>query len=156
LGDRGCEAILIDSWKEEIAVQVTTISRFKPGTDRWNFYAEADIVDGWIVFSGVRRFSFEPSGFIPNEFIISLSVEDMEPVWEAVHYMFTMSVGSAGSVEAVGAVEVCLRVEAREIYLRACFKNFLVGGLFVQASLFNIRAIMLRRTKASPFSVFVS
>jgi hypothetical protein len=37
LGDRGCKALLLDAWRERVAIQVDTISRTRPGTDIWDF-----------------------------------------------------------------------------------------------------------------------
>ena len=66
LGDRACKALLIDSWKQRVAIQVDSISRLRPGSKTWDFYAEGDIDDGWLVFSGVRSLRFEPSGPLPT------------------------------------------------------------------------------------------
>lgn len=62
LGDRACKAILIDSWNNRVAIQVTVISRVRPGTKSWNFYTDADILDPHPVFSKLahqRRFQAE-------------------------------------------------------------------------------------------------
>src|SRR6266487_4039315 len=78
LGDRGCKAVLIDSWNQRVAIQATVISRLKSGTKTWDFYSDEDIKDGWLVFSHVQSVRFEPPGPLPNDFINSVSVKPVD------------------------------------------------------------------------------
>lgn len=67
LGDRACKAIIIDGWDSLLKVQVDRISRCENGV--WNYSEKGDIVDGYIVFCGVTSMTFDPPGYIPNDYI---------------------------------------------------------------------------------------
>lgn len=69
LGDRWLQKIIIDGENNTIIVQVNLISRIKEGTERWDFYSEEDIENGQIIFSDVKKFTFDPIGYMPNDFI---------------------------------------------------------------------------------------
>lgn len=64
LGDRACTAIVLDGWKDEVKIQIDSISRVRGET--WDFYTEEDVDDGFLVFEGVDHVSFDPPGRIPN------------------------------------------------------------------------------------------
>jgi hypothetical protein len=91
LGDRACKSILIDGCNAEIKVQVTCISRVRSAN--WDYYTAEDLVDGFLVFEGVTRLTFEPPGFIPNDFIDVVRVE--KPHGDQTKYLVILSVGSA-------------------------------------------------------------
>lgn len=74
LGDRACKAVLIDSWRKRVAIQVDVISRLQPGAKTWDFYTDEDIKDGWLVFTGIRSVRLEPAGPLPNDLINQVSV----------------------------------------------------------------------------------
>ena len=115
LGDRACKALLIDSWNQRVAIQVTVISRVRPGTKTWNFYTDADIKDGWIVFSDVRSLRFEPAGPLPNDHIEIVSVQLIDVVREKGWWLFELS---TGSVDETGhSTEVLVRIEASRVHL---------------------------------------
>ena len=114
LGDRACKAVVIDSWKERVAIQIDVISRLKPGTTTWDYYTGADITDGWLIFSGVRRFLLEPGGPLPNDLVNGFSVRGLDST-EKPMYLFELSIGS---VDSVGhSTEVLVRIEASRFHL---------------------------------------
>ena len=114
-GDRACKALLIDSWKKRVAIQVDVISRLRPGAKTWDFYTDADIKDGWLVFTGVRAIRFEPSGPLPNDLINDISVKPIHsPVGEFA-YLFELSIGSVG--DTGDSTEVWVRIEAGRLHL---------------------------------------
>lgn len=115
LGDRTCKALLIDSWNQRVEIQVDIISRLRPGTQAWDFYAERDIKDGRLVFRDVRNIRFEPSGPLPNDYIIDVSVSEIGAPGDSVNYAFGISVGSVDS--AGNSTEVHLRIEASGLHL---------------------------------------
>jgi hypothetical protein len=69
LGDRGCKRIIIDGSRGALSIQVDRISRIRSPSGQWDFYADEDIVDGFIVFDGLERFEFQPQGLVPNDWI---------------------------------------------------------------------------------------
>lgn len=74
VGDRACKAVLVDGWKAEVKVQVTCISRVRSGT--WNYDADEDLIDGFLVLEGVTRNFFEPSGMVPNDLIMRFGLRN--------------------------------------------------------------------------------
>lgn len=75
LGDRGCKSITIDGWQEEVKLLVTCVSRVRGPT--WNFYTAEDLEDGKLVFTGAKKLVFDPPGYIPNDYLDFVSVEEM-------------------------------------------------------------------------------
>lgn len=75
LGERGCMAVVFDKTKRQLRIQVDCISLLQPGTDKWDYYTERDIQNGWIVFSGVDTVKMQPENIEPNDFINEISVE---------------------------------------------------------------------------------
>lgn len=115
LGDRACKAVLIDSWNQRIAIQATVISRLRPGTNTWDYYTDADITNGWLVFSDVRSVQFEPPGPVPNDLINNVSVKPIESSGCQSCYLFEVSIAS---VDATGGrTEVCVRITAGRLHL---------------------------------------
>jgi hypothetical protein len=116
LGDRACKAVLIESWRRRVAIQVDVISRLKPGTEVWDFYADADIKDGWLVFTDVRNIRFEPAGPLPNDLINDVSVEALDSIGGQSSYLFALSVGS---VDDRGySTELVIHIEASGLHLQ--------------------------------------
>lgn len=115
LGDRACKALLIDSWKKRVAIQVDVISRLKPGTKTWEFYTDADINDGWLVFSDVRSLRFEPAGPLPNDLINEVSVQVIDSIEDRRCCLFELSISSVD--ESGNSTEVLVRIEASGIHL---------------------------------------
>jgi len=115
LGDRACKAVLIDSWKKRVAIQVDVISRLKPGAKTWEFYTDADITDGWLVFSDAHSVRFEPPGPLPNDVINEVSVKPIDAPERQSAFQFELS---TDSVDGTGnRTEVCVRIEASWLHL---------------------------------------
>lgn len=68
-------AVVFDKTKRQLKIQVDCISLLRPGTDKWDYYTERDILDGWIVFSGVDTVKMQPENIEPNDFINDISIE---------------------------------------------------------------------------------
>jgi hypothetical protein len=118
LGDRGCKAVVFDKTKRQLKIQVDCISLLRPGTDRWDYYTERDVQNGWIVFSGVDTVKMQPEDIEPNDFINDVSVEeDADPNGR---YRSTISIGS---VDAMGiSREVIILVKSLEAHQRHILK----------------------------------
>jgi len=74
LGDRACKGLYIDAWDQIVRLKVDCISRLRPGTQRWNFYTDEDIDDGWLVFDGVDQFNLQNDGYVPNDLINDIEI----------------------------------------------------------------------------------
>ena len=81
----------------------------------WDFYTDADIKDGWIVFSDVRSLRFEPAGPLPNDFINDWSVQVIDLGAEKRRWLFELSISSVD--ESGNSTEVLVRIEASRIHL---------------------------------------
>lgn len=111
LGDRACRSILIDGWNDEVKIQVTCISRVRGGT--WDYYSAEDLPNGFLVFEGATRITFEPPGAIPNDLINGIRVEGEGE--SSGEHGFVLSIDS---VRATGdRTEVTVRVRARGLSL---------------------------------------
>src|SRR5688500_17186796 len=108
LGDRACKALLVDSWKKRVAIQVDVISRLKPGAKTWEFYSDADIKDCWLVFSDVRSLRFEPPGPLPNDLINHASVRLNDSPRDQPGSLFELSIGSVD--DSGNSTEVLVRI----------------------------------------------
>ncbi len=119
LGDRACKSILIGAWERRVALQVDRISRIRDPSGTWNFYSEEDITDGLIVFSGVKSLRFDPPGFLPNDYIVSLTVEPVllptKEQDESPMFVFKISVGSVDSDG--NSREVVIEIAAKGVHL---------------------------------------
>lgn len=110
LHDRACKKIEIDGWKRIVKIQIDEISRIRNPSGEWSFYNEENIIDGYIVFTDVRSFVFDPPGFIPNDEIEIRSVECISG--DLYRYVFDL----ASCVEE-GDYYMKLAVEAKGIHL---------------------------------------
>jgi hypothetical protein len=111
LGDRGCKSVLIDGWNEVLKIQATCISRVRGAT--WNYYADEDIPDGYLVFAGLQSVSFSPDGAIPNDVINDIKAECLSE--SERKFMVTLSIDA---VDASGSrIEVTVRLIASEAFL---------------------------------------
>lgn len=113
LGDRACKSILIDGGASEIKLQVDCISRVRG--DVWNFYTDEDIVNGFIVFTGVRSLRFDPPGLIPNDLICSIKADAL--VDDPQHWLVTIDVVSIS--ESGDYPSVLIQIVASSIALEA-------------------------------------
>ena len=120
LGDRACKSILIDCWGERVLIQVNEISRIRSASGKWEYYNKENIVDGFLVFTGIDSIKFSPQGVIPNDLIISLKVE---PVGIKINeekrikkYKFEISI-SSGDKYKIGYNEVLIEIIADGIHL---------------------------------------
>jgi len=115
LGDRACKSVMIDSWRKRVVIQVDVISRLRPGTETWDYYTDADIKDGWLVFTEVSDIRFEPAGLLPNDLINDLSVKPVDLPRAEPACLFEMSIASID--DSGNSTEVHVRIEARGVHL---------------------------------------
>ena len=93
LGDRACKAIHIEGFAQQVSVQVDEISRIRSSSGLWEYYNEENIIDGFLVFTGVKEISFSPSGPVPNDYISEIKIENVDEGY----YRFQLSIASVGS-----------------------------------------------------------
>lgn len=111
-GDRGCAAVVIDSWKQEIKIQVApSLSRVRGPA--WNFYTAEDLENGFIVFEGVTSFALTPSGPLPEGFIWDITAEPVPGAPEK----FLVTVFTDGLDEHGESTSVELRLHATSMAL---------------------------------------
>lgn len=75
LGDRTVKDITLSGWDKIVRIKIDCISRLKRGTEKWGFYDEEDLEDGYLVFSSVSNFQIIPPGAIPDDYIVDYSFE---------------------------------------------------------------------------------
>lgn len=111
LGDRACKAIIIDGWDSSVRVQVNCISRVRSASGTWDYYVDEDIVEGFLVFSGVQACELCNAGHLPND-----SINDLQVV-EEIADLSTIEM-SIDSVDDDGSHhETHLRVTCKSIHL---------------------------------------
>ena len=71
LGDRYCENIIITD--QRILFQIKCILRLEKGTREWNYYLDADIEHGYLVFDGVIDYCFN-TALVLNDEIYEIKV----------------------------------------------------------------------------------
>jgi len=108
LGDRACKKVLIDGWNRRCCIQVDSISRLKKGTDTWNYYADEDVNDGWLVFTELSSISISPEGPVPND---SIDIVDVRESGDS--YEFDISIGSGD--EKGNITGVLIKLIAKDI-----------------------------------------
>jgi hypothetical protein len=109
LGDRRCKQLIIDGVAAEIRLQIDLISRIRGS--QWNYYADEDIPDGFLVFEGVIKFELMPQGPLPNDRIDIVSVSET-----AVKGLYRFEF-SLDAISAVDDDEVTLTIIAKEFCL---------------------------------------
>jgi hypothetical protein len=111
VGDRGCKSLTIDGWNSEVKLQVSCISRVR--SKSWDYDDSEDLMDGFLVFEGVTKVAFNPTGPIPNDLINDVSVE----VVACAHELERVTL-SIDSVDAQGSrIEVIVQVDAKAVAL---------------------------------------
>ena len=111
LGDRGCKKITMDACQRELSVQVDCISRIRSGDGNWNYYNDENIENGELVFMNIKKLLFDNNGFIPNDYINGLSVDESDD-----GYWFTLSIDSVK--EDGSGREVIIKILAESMALR--------------------------------------
>ena len=111
LGDRWCKQLIIDGVAGEIKLQIDLISRVR-GSE-WNYYADEDLPEGFLVLEGVANFELVPQGALPNDWIELVSVSEAA---EDGYYRFEFSLGSSSTTTA-RASEITLTVFAKSLCL---------------------------------------
>jgi hypothetical protein len=83
LGDRACKGVHIDGWNERVSVVVDEISRIRSASGNWESYNDENVIDGALVFSGVRSVSLTPPGPLPSD---QIQLESVEPIDSQAHH----------------------------------------------------------------------
>ncbi len=115
VGDRACKAILIESWKEQVALEVNLLSRIRSPSGKWEYYSAEDIPDGRIVFTGVEAIEFDPPGPLPNDLINEISVKPADTSAETSRWVFEASIGSVAPDGS--STEIIVRVTGTGVHL---------------------------------------
>ncbi|MGE6786307.1 DUF6258 family protein [Ensifer adhaerens] len=104
LGDRACKAIVLDGWREEVKIQIDSISRLRSGT--WN--VDENVRDGFLVFEGVDHVSFDPPGRIPNDEIGSIEFVG----YDGERFTVVIELGAADEISDYGFIKTTIRAKA--------------------------------------------
>ena len=73
LGDRYIKSIFFDEKNRIVKIQINEISRVRGSG--WNFYNAENIIDGFIVCEGVKKYIFNPA--VVNETHSNLDIDGM-------------------------------------------------------------------------------
>jgi hypothetical protein len=112
LGDRACKGYIVDIWERRFSLVVDSISRIRSPSGIWDFDTSEDISDGCLVFENITSLAFTPSGSIPNDYILGISVEPSQD-----SYIFQVSVASTSSEDSTSCV-VEISLHATGVYLQ--------------------------------------
>jgi hypothetical protein len=115
VGDRACRAILIESWKTQVALEVDVISRIRSPSGNWEHYSAEDIPGGRIVFSGVETIQLDPSGPLPNDLINEISAKPAGANAGNERWAFEISIGSVAHDGS--STEVVVRLIGSSVHL---------------------------------------
>lgn len=118
LGDRGCKAVIVDSWDDIVKLKIDCISRARSPAG-WNYYNDENLDDGYIVFSDVKQLNWSSDGQLPNDYIHSLEVK-LSEVTDYYEFKFLVNgvfQSSVPSKEDWG--EVALTIIAKNIHLES-------------------------------------
>lgn len=113
LGDRFCKCITIDGFGDQVKIQVNMISRIRSESGNWEYYNDENIEDGIIVFDGTESIIFEPQGYVPNDEIEIVGVDQIEGNEEK--FLFQISTASCNKKGEYN--EVTIKIVAKGIYL---------------------------------------
>lgn len=110
LGDRWCKQVIFDGIAGEIKLQIDLISRVRG--NQWNYYADEDLPNGFLILENVVKFELVPQGSLPNDWIEFVSVSE---TGEDGNYRFEFSLGSFTATAQ--STEVTLIVIAKQFCL---------------------------------------
>ena len=108
LGDRYCENIIITD--QRILFQINCISRLENGTKEWNYYSDADIEHGYLVFDGVIDYCFNTDLVLNDEIYEIKVIEENDKIFSFVIY------GCNVSKDAV-CKDIEILIKARKFYI---------------------------------------
>jgi hypothetical protein len=114
LGDRACKSIYLNSWQNEVSIEVDEISRIRSTSGDWEFYTAEDISNGRIVFTDVKEIHFEPSGPIPNDFINGIWARQADDMSDG-RWIFEASISAVAPDGS--STEVIVRIIAADVHL---------------------------------------
>ena len=112
LGDRACKQISIDSWEQELSIEVDTISRIRSDDGNWNFNNGEDVENGQLVFGNVKNIFFDEHGNIPNDQINYFDVDEQEDG----SFCFKLSIDSVS--DDGSNTEVIIKIIADSLSIR--------------------------------------
>lgn len=115
LGDRACNAIVLEGTERRVSVRVDEISRLRPGSSSWDYYNEMNIVNGAIVFTDVTSIQFAPAGPLPNDLINEITVVARSSDDGSLAYEFRIAIDSAEA--HTNATEVNITIAAGGMHL---------------------------------------
>jgi len=110
LGDRYCIEAKYYQLKNIFTIQMDSISRVRSDDCEWNYYTDEDIINGILVFEGVKEIVYEPSYFEFNDEIYDIRVK----VINNELYEFIVHGNYATGLKHT---EGNVRILAKEIYL---------------------------------------
>ena len=111
LGDRACTGFHLDNNQRRFALGIDVISRIRTPNRVWNYDSSEDIVNGQMVFENVTELRFEPSGPLPNDYILGINIEAVGD-----RYRFKIAVASVDDT-GLQTSEVLIIVNATSFYL---------------------------------------
>ena len=97
LGDRAITRFLIDSIKRNISIEFDCISIFS--TQHWIPGKSLDIDRGVIECKGVKSYDVSPTGFIPNDFIIDITLSNSTLVINTIGELYNKSTSEYEIIE---------------------------------------------------------
>ena len=113
LGDRACKSITVNGWNSEVKIQINCISRIR--SENWDFYDAEDLPDGFLVFEGVHKIEFDPTGHLPNDLINDIYLDEQRKSDTAECVVLNVD-----SVDSDGVrTELLIRIFANAISLEA-------------------------------------
>lgn len=84
LGDRSVTGLEINSRDSQVRIRINLISRLPEISSDWDFYDAEDIIDGFLVFSGVYYLEVSPAGIIPGDYIIDYELTEKKGTGEFI------------------------------------------------------------------------
>ncbi|MEI2296768.1 DUF6258 family protein [Ensifer sp. MJa1] len=104
--DCACKSIVLDGWKDEVKIQIDSLSRMRGET--WNFYTAEDVDDGFLVFEGVDHISFDPPGRLLNDEFGSIEFLG----YDGDRFTVVMEIGSGYELGDYVKVKTTIRAKA--------------------------------------------